>query len=1090
MPVAACPSTDTLKRLLAEHLPVTEREEVAVHLEHCCACQSQLDVLLADESTASWSKLGQARSNPRVDPNFLSAMRDLVPALLQSSSRVAAVESASAPPLPEGPCPDNIAGYEILGEIGRGGMSVVYKARQPRLGRIVALKRLRVREENDSDFARFRREAEAIAVVPHPNIVQVFEFGDDNGRPFLALEYVPGGSLAEALHGAPVEPRTAAGFLLKIAGAIHHAHQQGVIHRDLKPANVLLTTFSSAGLSACEPKVADFGLARRVDEDRGLTQPDMLAGTPAYVAPEQIGRQSDALSPTCDIYALGVLLYEMLTGRPPLLGPTVLATLRLVEGTEPVTPRKLQPNIPKDLETICLKCLRKDPARRYATAEALAEDLRRFQDNRPIRARRAGTIETAWRWSRRNPALAALAAALLISLGIGAALSVAFVKEARHNEAIARDLAVQSTINSRLANDRAYTSDLRLASAMWSNRQLDLLVNLLEGQRPKRADDLDRRGFEWHYLWRASHPPHRILKRFNGTPWGLAFGEDSQSVAVAGSEIGLSQLNLEKDEAVSPWKSSAKNLMRMARSAKTGRVAVVAEDGTITVLDSKAGSTTLTPRTPAMGLDFSPPGDVLAAACRDGRVRVWTVVDGRAVRSLGGSEAGFNAVAFSPDGRRLAAGGRDGVVRVWNVNDWSELPALTGHVGEVTSLAFHRENDLVASGSADHSIRLWQISTGRVQQLITHHLEPVTAVAFSPDGHWLASGSTDRTLRVVEVATSLPMPPLLGHTGSITAIEFTPDGESLCSASVDKTVRLWDFTNNAADRRLTGHVKPVHAAVADPLGRFFATASSDGEIRLWDSTALTSETPLKGPKEGINGLTVNPDSTLLAAAGTDRRVHLWDLKTRQPLRQLSGHLDRVECVAFSSDGTRLASGGADQWVRIWNPATGELINSLENARRVACVAWHPSKAIVAAGAIDGSVTIYDIASGLAVQRLNAHKGTTHSLAFSPDGLRLATAGSDRVIQLWDVESWSKRESLLGHLQDVTAVQFGPDNRRLFSAGRDGTVRVWNAADGHPLLALSEPTPMNALAISSNGLTLLAAGKSGLVRVWKAIPDNQ
>jgi tetratricopeptide (TPR) repeat protein len=339
------------------------------------------------------------------------------------------------------PCPDGavgfgalptVAGYEILRELGRGGMGVVYLARQAALKRLVVLKMLR-----DGNFAgpeqlaRFRIEAELLARLQHPNIVQIHEVGTHDGRPYLVLEYVEGGSLAERLAGTPQAAHPAAGLAALLAAAVDAAHQRGVVHRDLKPANVLLS-FSGrpvgqdsnpvtlpTGLESCPtgrplnewlPKIADFGLAKRIEDDSGQTASGAILGTPSYMAPEQAAGNREAVGPATDVYALGAILYELLTGRPPFRGATLSETVDQVRHRDPVPPRQLAPRCPRDLETICLACLHKEPARRYATARALEEDLHRFLAGEPIRARRTGWWERGRKWVRRHPAAAALAA--------------------------------------------------------------------------------------------------------------------------------------------------------------------------------------------------------------------------------------------------------------------------------------------------------------------------------------------------------------------------------------------------------------------------------------------------------------------------------------------------------------------------------------------------------------------------------------------------------------------------------------------------------------------------------------------------------
>jgi serine/threonine-protein kinase len=321
--------------------------------------------------------------------------------------------------------PATVAGYEVLSVLGRGAMGVVYQARQRGLRRVVALKMILAGEyAGEGDVARFKTEAEAVARLQHANIVQIYEVGEEDGRPFFSLEYVDGGSLAKKVSGTPLPPRQAADVARLLAEGMHCAHEHGVVHRDLKPANVLLTRDGS-------PKVTDFGLAKRLEDDSGQTRSGTIVGTPSYMAPEQAEGRLKDVGPLADVYGLGAVLYEMLTGRPPFRAESVLETLQQVRQQEPVPPHLLQPKVPRDLETICLKCLQKEPHRRYASADDLADDLRRFLAGEPIRARPVPAWERFARWCRRNPRLAALAGAVVALLVAIAAGSLGFAWQIR-----------------------------------------------------------------------------------------------------------------------------------------------------------------------------------------------------------------------------------------------------------------------------------------------------------------------------------------------------------------------------------------------------------------------------------------------------------------------------------------------------------------------------------------------------------------------------------------------------------------------------------------------------------------------------------
>jgi formylglycine-generating enzyme required for sulfatase activity/tRNA A-37 threonylcarbamoyl transferase component Bud32 len=356
-------------------------------------------------------------------PEQLPELRRLIQALEAMRPALAtASEAATVPPAPPGDgeataTVPGVAGYENLGELGRGGMGVVYKARQVRANRVVALKMILAGgHAGEHELARFRTEAEAVARLQHPNIVQIHEVGEAEGRPFFSLEYCPGGSLAGKLQGTPLPPREAAQLVEVLARAMDAAHQKGVIHRDLKPANVLLAEDGT-------PKITDFGLAKKLEDAAGQTGSGDVLGTPSYMAPEQAGGRAREVEPLADVYALGAILYECLTGRPPFRAATALDTLLQVLSAEPVAVRQLQPKVPVDLETICLKCLRKEPGRRYASAAELADDLRRFRAGDPIRARPVGAVERTWKWARRRPALAALVGVVVLALVALAVLS-------------------------------------------------------------------------------------------------------------------------------------------------------------------------------------------------------------------------------------------------------------------------------------------------------------------------------------------------------------------------------------------------------------------------------------------------------------------------------------------------------------------------------------------------------------------------------------------------------------------------------------------------------------------------------------------
>jgi hypothetical protein len=439
-----------------------------------------------------------------------------------------------------------VPGYEILGILGRGGMGVVYQAWQIQLNRIVALKMvLAGAQAGLEEVARFRIEAEAVARLQHPHIVAIHEVGEHAGRPYFAMEYVDGEALARQLNGTPLPFRRAAQLTETLARAMYYAHTRGVIHRDLTPANVLVMADGT-------PKITDFGLAKLVvGGGPTLTQSGAILGTPSYMAPEQATGKSKAIGAACDVYALGAILYELLTGRPPFKAETPLETLQQVQSQEPVSPSRLQPKTPRDLETITLKCLAKEPARRYSTAGALADDLECWLEGRPIQGRRVGVVERGWRWCRRNPKLAGALGAATLFLVSGTLVSSLLAVHA-HGEAGRADReAAGARAAKRLSDQRHYASEMKLASLDWEAGRTSLVQQRLQRQGPQAADAPDLRGFEWHYLQRLGQLELRTLQGHTESVWAVAFSKDGSRLASAGKDGTLTRLRF-------PWASPAR----------------------------------------------------------------------------------------------------------------------------------------------------------------------------------------------------------------------------------------------------------------------------------------------------------------------------------------------------------------------------------------------------------------------------------------------------------------------------------------------------------------------------------------------------
>jgi tRNA A-37 threonylcarbamoyl transferase component Bud32 len=565
----------------------------------------------------------------------------------------------------------SVPGYRIQGILGRGGMGIVYQAVQQSLNRLVALKMLAAIDTGSArELARFRAEAELVAGLQHPNIVQVYEIGEANGLPFLSLEYVAGGSLAQALAGKPQEPELAARCIETLAQAVHAAHLQGIVHRDLKPANILLSSARRAGnnkdsgnavaapLSVSVLKITDFGLAKQLQSDSGQTKTGDVLGTPSYMAPEQAAGKTRDIGPAADIYALGAVLYEMLTGRPPFAGTTVLETLQQVQWSEPVAPRRLQPKVPRDLETICLKCLRKEPPQRYESASLLAEDLQRFQAGEPIRARPLGRAQLLLRWCRRNPALA-----LAASLAIAAVLAVAVVSTVF--------AVVQADKNAALTKQQQQTEAARADAQQAKERAQRVAANLALEHGLDLCDRGDRaRGM----LWLA-----RALE--------LAPTEDSDMLRVLRTNIAA-------------WGQTIHPLRAI-----------------------------LTHRDKVLAVAFSPDGKYMATASSDGTARLWDAATGQPHGDPVVHDGPVLAIVFSPDSRLLVSAGEDHTAKICDVQDGVPRGSVLEHPDKVWCVAFSPDSKKVLTGCEDGQARVWDGATCKLLDPALEHRGPIHSVA-------------------------------------------------------------------------------------------------------------------------------------------------------------------------------------------------------------------------------------------------------------------------------------------------------------------------------------------------------------------------
>jgi WD40 repeat protein len=1037
---------------------------------------------------------------------------------------VAATEPASQQPFPNLP---ELAGYVVLGVLGRGGMGVVYKARQVSLGRVVALKMILHAEYAGGDERRrFRTEAEAVARLQHPHIVQIYEVGEQHGLPFFSLEFCPGGSLDRKLAGTPLVPAEAAALVEKLARAMHAAHEKGIIHRDLKPANILLAEDGT-------PKITDFGLAKKLDEV-GNTATGAVMGTPSYMAPEQASGKQASVGPAADIHALGAILYELLTGRPPFRAATAMDTLLQVLSDEAVPPSQMALKTPRDLETICLKCLQKEPRRRYASALELAEDLHRFQAGEPIRARPVSAWERAVKWAKRRPAVAALSAlsALLALVGLSLVLwqwreavgarRQAEAAEGREREkaaaeASAREAAVQAqqqeTEARRQAETQLYLSNVALAQREFQANNLGRAEELLN------ECPVALRGWEWHYLKRQQHTSLLRYRKHGPSPiGGLAFSPDSRYLASAGQDHTVALCEV----------ATGKEILRL-----------VGHDDDVS------------------SVAFSPDGQGIITGSKDNTVRLWDAATGRPGAILRGHTAAVTGVAWSADGRWLASCSRDTTARLWDAASGAEKHILKGHTGAISGVAFSPDSRLLATCSRlpDTTSRIWDVASGKETFTLSRRNVDLTGVAFSPDGTKLVvlSGIGKRTLFydpatgkdsgwvnfagavtltavafspdskrvalgcrsmeviVYEFATTRSVL-LHGHTAHVTSVAFSRDGMRVASGSSNGEVMVWDASTPPEAFTLACPASAARVAYSRD-GRFLAWSSDaplgtdlqpkhPGEVRLLDAATGRQLHLLTGHNGGALALAFSADGGRLASAGTDRRVKVWDTATGRPLLDFQPltevkRLSRELALAFSLDGRRLLVGDSGGFMRAWDAMTGAEVESLRvplAVKDIWAVGFSADSRRLAVAGLSGVVELYDTSTGKAVAQFGGPFAPT-ALAFSPGGDRLAiSSGGGRsvgALTLWDLEHNREIRTFAGHRELVTQLAFSPDGSRLASAAWDHTVKLWDLANGRELLTLmGHINIVNGVAFSPDGHRLASAATDETVKIWDATPSRE
>lgn len=1111
-----CFSRDELHDFLEGSLIQSAETELAGHLESCPECRRLLDELSDDQL---------------VRGHMEATRREAAQVQVTSDGENRWKESTAPGRSPvledEIQLPVEFGKFVLREALGSGGFGTVYLADDTELQREVAVKIPHLGGLSPAIRRRFVREGTATASLHHPHIVHVHQAGENEGVCFLVSEYIPGHTLRQFLNegSASKSPKEAALIVLALTEAVGHAHQNGVVHRDIKPENVILDCRTAHGELEFCPKLTDFGTARLVGVADTRTASGMLIGTIPYMSPEQISGQSD-IGPASDIYALGALLYELISGDPPLRGSNNIETLRNVTSTEPVELHRRFAHVTRDFSAICARCLEKNPQRRYGSAEQLAVDLQRFLKNEPTLARPLGLGPRIWRWSLRNPVPIAvmMTISLMFALLVGGlALHTRRLQNLNEKLKLSNqqasemwDRAERSKLRARRL---AYASDIRLAAKCWRDGDSANVRDILARYGPGTGQS-DIRGIEWYFLERTVQPKADTIAQYGAPLYCLRLSPDQTSFATAGQD----------------------GIIRIHDRA-TGVVRRCIDSGQLEV----------------NGVAFSPNGELLASAGDDGSVCVWEVANGKRQERFVAHDGLAFGLEFTPGGGTLVSCGTDGFVHVWK--NGRKLVTHRDHASRVEALAISPDGRWLASVGKDRTLVVRDMDTNEVQLRWSSGQGTLSSVAFGPDSRILAiaeaSGET-KSLRLFDVMSGVESLTRL-HPDGICSVTFCANGDRVLTADNAGAVRIWDISDRPATSRVTiepvqswqAHNARAYAVAVEPEGSSVLTVGHDGKVRrlqiadlssdfVLDTSSLSQSIGLDEKELLLHSVAFHPtNDRLFVAAHVGIAIIKANGNEAIEFERGSGNRswdmvampEHRNWIAVAGSMSHQPTSNLAAVVKRWTMGTGqahELFRTQPNCSidDLSCspagdlvavvindlmVADAPKRLLLidsSSGSVlnqfpaatgtmprftrDGLLLVFGVQSDIHIVNLHtqrhrvireAHLESQNGLAITGDGKLLATCDESREIRIWDLATLQRCAVLKGHQGMITALQFTLDSRTLLSSSFDGTVKAWSVATGQHLMDVHIGSGgVNHMALSNNGSRMAIVEDRKRIRV--------